>query len=68
MPSNVIRSFEYLEPTRELRVVFTTGRIYRYQDVPPEIHTAMRAAFSKGTYFNAHVREAFAFIRETLER
>lgn len=63
MPSMVIRSFAYDPERRELSVVFQSGRSYRYLDVPAEIHDAMRRAFSKGSYFNDHIRDRFAFVR-----
>ena len=65
MPSAVILSFRYLAPARELEIEFTSGRRYRYLDVPPEIAAAMREAFSKGQYFNRHIRDHFAFVEVT---
>jgi hypothetical protein len=62
MPSKVIRSFRY-EPTKtELHVEFQSGRRYIYQDVPEEIYQAMKASFSKGVFFNANIRDRFAFV------
>jgi hypothetical protein len=61
MPSSVIRAFRYDPPSRELQVEFTSGRCYRYLDVPPQTAAAMRSAFSKGGYFNRHIRDHFAF-------
>jgi hypothetical protein len=59
MPSSVIRSARY-DPDRELLdIVFTTGRRYLYHRVPPAEADAFRAAFSKGRYFNAHIRDAY---------
>lgn len=59
MPSSVIRSARY-DPDRELLdIVFTTGRRYFYHRVPPAEADAFRAAFSKGRYFNAHIRDAY---------
>ncbi|HEX5183100.1 MAG TPA: KTSC domain-containing protein [Allosphingosinicella sp.] len=43
-------------PRRALEVLFTTGRRYRYRDVPPEAAAAFRAAFAKGRHFNARIR------------
>jgi KTSC domain len=63
MPSHVIRSFEYDAANRALLIVFQSGRRYVYQDVPEELYEAMRAAFSKGEFFNAHIREHFRFVR-----
>jgi KTSC domain len=65
MPSTVIRSFDYDEARRELHVLFRSGKRYIYQDVPPEIFVRMKASFSKGEFFNEHVRDRFAFVRDT---
>ncbi len=59
MPSTVIRSFDYRPATRELEILFTTGRRYLYEEVPPEAVSAFRAAFSKGRHFNRHIRDRF---------
>ncbi len=61
MPSTVIRAFAYRAEARELDIMFTTGRRYRYRDVPPEAVEALRAAFSKGRHFNAHVRDRYDY-------
>jgi hypothetical protein len=63
MPSTVIRAFHY-DPVRlELHVVFQSGRRYTYRDVPPETFQAMKAALSKGEFFNTHIRDQFRFVR-----
>ena len=59
MPSTVIRRFDYLPEHRELTIEFTTGRRYIYSDVPEREVRAMRAAFAKGRYFNAHIRDRY---------
>jgi lysyl-tRNA synthetase class 2 len=61
MPSTVIRHFKYDSETCELCVIFTSGRRYIYAQVPPEVVTAWRDAPSRGTYFNAHIRDHFAY-------
>ena len=61
MPSTVIRRFDYSPETRELDVLFTTGRRYLYHDVPPEAADAFRAAFSKGRHFNRRIRGRYRF-------
>ena len=61
MPSTVIRTFLYDAETRRLTVRFVSSRAYVYRDVPPEIVTAFRAAFSKGVFFNAHIRDHYAY-------
>jgi hypothetical protein len=59
MPSTVIRRFDYHADSRELEVLFVTGRRYLYADVPPEAAAAFRAAFSKGSHFNRHIRDRY---------
>lgn len=64
MPSTVIRSFDYDPEERRLDIQFVTGRRYSYHDVPARIVAAMRAARSKGQFFNARIRDHFAFTRK----
>jgi hypothetical protein len=61
MPSAVIRRFRYDEPSRSLFIEFQSGRRYRYADVPRQTALAMRAAFSKGEFFNARIRGRFEY-------
>lgn len=61
MPSTVIRSFDYRPEARELVVNFVSGRCYIYFDVPGDDVAAMRAALSKGRYFNLHIRDRYEF-------
>ncbi len=60
MPSTVIRRFDYRPETRELVITFTTGRRYLYSQVTEEAVDRFRAAFSKGSHFNRHIRDRFA--------
>ena len=64
MPSSVIRFFRYDTAKRQLLIVFQSGRRYVYRDVPKEIHDGMRASLSKGEYFNAHIRDRYAYERD----
>ena len=59
MPSTVIRNFDYRPELRELEVLFVTGRRYLYSEVPPDEAEHFRAAFSKGSYFNRHIRDRY---------
>jgi hypothetical protein len=63
MPSPVIRSFHYDAAQRRLEVRFVSGRRYSYFDVPEETMERMRGSFSKGEFFNAHIRNRFRFER-----
>lgn len=61
MPSTAIRSFRYRPEKRELEVTFITGRRYVYADVPTGTVEGFRAASSKGTFFNAQIRNRFGY-------
>jgi lysyl-tRNA synthetase class 2 len=63
MPSSVIRRFVYDAEDERLDVVFVTGKRYSYHDVPARVVAEMRAAFSKGSYFNREIRDHFRFTR-----
>ena len=63
MPSSVIRAFRYRPEDHALDVTFVSGRRYRYLEVPEALHRKMREAFSKGEFFNAHIRDHFRFQR-----
>lgn len=62
MPSTVIRSFAYAPERRELDILFTTGRRYVYQDVPPEAAEALRGAYAKGVHFNRRIRGRYRYV------
>jgi hypothetical protein len=61
MPSSVIRAWNYDEAEQRLDVTFVSGKHYSYHEVPPRVAEGMRQAFSKGSYFNRHIRDHFAF-------
>ncbi|HEX8126475.1 MAG TPA: KTSC domain-containing protein [Allosphingosinicella sp.] len=61
MPSTVISAIAYRPDTRELDVTFTTGRRYRFHDVPPEAAEAFRQARIKGRHFNSLIRGRYRF-------
>jgi lysyl-tRNA synthetase class 2 len=63
MPSSVIRGLYYDPVDQHLDVIFVSGRRYRYHEVPEETYAAMRRAFSKGEFFNAHIRDQYRFTR-----
>ena len=63
MPSTVIQFFDYDASKRELLIEFRSGRRYVYEDVPDDAHTGLRRSFSKGEYFNEHIRDRYAFRR-----
>jgi lysyl-tRNA synthetase class 2 len=66
MPSSAaIRSYWYNPRSHELSVVFHTMHTCTYKEVPREMFVAMKAAFSKGEFFNRHIRNKFVFSPNT---
>ena len=61
MTSSAISGAWYLPNRRQLDLMFTSGRRYRYADVPPEIATGFAEAASKGRFYNAEIRDKYAF-------
>lgn len=61
--SSAIAAVQYDEAGRNLDIDLTTGRLYRYVDVPPEVYEAFMAAKSKGRYYNDHIRDEFLCTR-----
>ncbi len=59
--SQAIHALGYDPDEHVLEVIFNTGRIYQYLDVPPEEHVRLCNARSKGQYFNTRIRDAFAY-------
>jgi hypothetical protein len=65
LQSAALEQVAYDETQQELRATFrATGRTYVYEDVPQEIYDRLLFAESVGAYFNAHVRDNFAFHEE----
>ncbi len=61
MPSTVISAFHYDDKRKVLQVVFISGTVYEYLNVPETVYTAMKASFSKGTYFNRYIKDHYKF-------
>ncbi|MFB5946487.1 KTSC domain-containing protein [Albibacterium profundi] len=63
MPSSVIDTISYDQSNAILKIRFQSGSVYEYMDVKKETYDAMRAAFSKGTFFNRHIKDKYEFSR-----
>lgn len=59
--SEAVADIEYDAPTRTLFVRFTSGEWYAYLGVPASEHAAFLAAESKGRFFQARIRDRYAF-------
>lgn len=65
MPSSVIRSASYDQRTGVLRIIFVSGRVYEYKKVPWSVYQHLKAAGSKGSYFNREIRDKYPFEEKT---
>lgn len=61
MPSTVIQTFSYKFPERILIINFLSGNCYAYINVPESIYKEFKTAYSKGKYFNAHIKNHYPF-------
>jgi DNA primase len=61
MPSTVVASMKYDPEKATLRVVFVSGMIYEYKNVPEEEYIHMKTSGSKGIYLNKHIKGKYEF-------
>jgi hypothetical protein len=61
--SETIASVGYERDTRTLELQFTSGGVYRYFDVPPEVHRELMTAESHGRYFARNIRGRYRYAR-----
>jgi hypothetical protein len=46
-----------------LEVEFKNGAVYEYSGVPDSEHDGLMSAGSKGTYFNANIKNRYPFVK-----
>lgn len=61
MPSSVISFIHYDVKHKTLRVGYVSGMVYDYKKVPEHVYLNMKAAFSKGTFLNQHIKNKYEF-------
>ena len=61
MPSSVVAAMHYDEQKKVLRIVYTSGAVYDYKNVPAPVYEQMRASGSKGTFLNLHIKGEYPF-------
>jgi hypothetical protein len=61
MPSSVIRAMHYDPGSKTLRVIFLSGAIYDYKEVPERVYENMKAAPSKGIFLNREIKGRYDF-------
>ena len=61
MPSSVVAAMRYNPKTSTLRIIYVSGDVYDYKDVPEKVYEEMKASASKGTYLNKKIKTRFNF-------
>jgi hypothetical protein len=59
--SSAIAEVEYDTEASRLRVVFTSGAEYEYEDVPQDVYAGLLDADSVGRYFIDNIRDRYEF-------
>ncbi|HKB43771.1 MAG TPA: KTSC domain-containing protein [Chitinophagaceae bacterium] len=61
MPSSVVSAVIYDHVSSTMRVIFVSGAIYDYKNVPEKVYHEMKTSGSKGTYLNQHIKGNYEF-------
>lgn len=61
MPSSVVARFTYYSERSVLRVVYISGAVYDYLDVPKKVYEEMKQSKSKGTYLNTKIKTNYEY-------
>lgn len=61
MPSTVVATMRYDAASRVLRIVYVSGNVYDYKDVPAEVYEAMKTSGSKGIFLNKEIKGKYKF-------
>ena len=61
MPSSVVSGIQYYPSTSTLRIIYVSGTIYDYANVPEKVYKEMKTAFSKGTYLNQYIKGFYKY-------
>ena len=68
LDSSMLYAAGYDPKTQTLEVVFNSGGIYRYSDVPPEVYEGLITTESKGRYMWMNVLNLYPYERLRLDR
>ena len=63
MPSSVVTQIKYESLSSTLRVIYVSGMIYEYKNVPAEVFTQMKNAFAKGVFLNKYITDKYPFVK-----
>ena len=63
MPSAVVLSMEYDEAKQVLRIIYTSGLVYDYLGVPPEVFQGLKTSGAKGIFLNREIKGKYQYIK-----
>jgi len=61
--SSAMRSVGFDPASNVLEIEFPTGEVYRYFDVPSDVHRGLMTAKSAGRYFHRRIRGVYEYER-----
>ncbi|MDB4902038.1 MAG: ATPase protein [Mucilaginibacter sp.] len=61
MPSSVVAAMQYNAATSILRIIYVSGDVYDYKNVPEKVYKEMKAYTSKGTFLNKRIKGNYDF-------
>ena len=66
MPSSVINKYLYFPETEILRIIYQSGTVYDYLQVPAEIFERFKTVQSKGRFLNYVIKPKFKYKKPLL--
>ena len=61
--SSNIKSIGYNPDNQVLEVEFTSGTVYQYDDVPPELYADFESAPSVGRFFHQNIKSVYTGVK-----
>ncbi len=61
--SSNIAQIGYSPESSTLEILFHTGSVYQYFNVPASVYSALMNAYSKGTYFAQSIKNSYRYIQ-----
>jgi hypothetical protein len=57
--SSAIHAVGYDAESGRMTIRFTSGKVYDFCGVPQHVYASLMSAASKGTYFNAYIKDRY---------
>lgn len=64
MPSTVIDRYYYKPELEILTIIYISGAVYDYLNVPQNVFDNFRAAYSKGIFLNKNIKPFFQYLKK----